>query len=280
MEAWVGYALFFGSLALFFASLGFLYLLAQRFAKLTVEPGEVLEVVRQRETQWHHAHTTLWLAPWTTRRHHRFQDASGAPRFLLCNTILTISLDIEATTVEGVATRFLLSADIDLDENHRSWAKLPVWQHYARNLYDLTLEEISERSLHSLRQNRRPIAQKLVREFYFTASGVRKIQVHAPIQFDAEIEDAFQRELQAMLERRIDDARGPVQSMTDQSRPNVSKRNDEPAAHPTLSEQELETLQRILGTDRATAMMMAGTLQSLRSATYASTPKSPTPSQG
>ena len=70
--------------------------------------------------------------PWTTRRHHRFQDAPGAPSFILCNTVLTITLDMEATTVEGVKTRFKLSTEIDLDENHRSWAKLPVWQHYAR----------------------------------------------------------------------------------------------------------------------------------------------------
>ena len=281
MEAWVGYGLLFISLAVFCASLGFLYLLAQRFAKLSVGPGEVLEVVSRGGTQWHHAHTTLWLAPWTTRRHHRFQDAPGAPSFILCNTILTITLDMEATTVEGVTTRFKLSTEIDLDENHRSWAKLPVWQHYARSLHELTIEEISERSLHSLRQNRRPIAQKLVREFYFTASGVRKIQVHAPIEFDAEIEDAFQRELHAMLERRIDDARGPVQSVEDSRRAGSSKRNDEPAVHPTLSEEELETLQRILGTDRATAMMMAGTIQSLRDSTvgHLQSPR-PTPSQG
>ena len=45
MEAWVGYGLLFISLAVFCASLGFLYLLAQRFAKLSVGPGEVLEVV-------------------------------------------------------------------------------------------------------------------------------------------------------------------------------------------------------------------------------------------
>ena len=105
--------------------------------------------------------------------------------------------------------------------------------------------------------------------------------MHAPIEFDAEIEDAFQRELHAMLERRIDDARGPVQSIEDSRRAGSSKRNDEPAAHPTLSEEELETLQRILGTDRATAMMMAGTIQSLRDSTvgHLQSPR-PAPSQG
>ena len=281
MEAWVGYALLLAGLAALCASVGFLYLLAQRYAKLSVGPGEVLEVVARGETQWHHAHSTLWLAPWTTRRFHRYQDAPGHPSFMLNHTVLTITMDMEAPTVEGVTARFTLSTEIDLDENLRSWAKLPIWQHYARNLFDLTIEEISERSLHSLRQNRRPIAQKLVRDFYFTASGVRKIHVHAPIQFDAEIESAFQRELQATLERRIDDARGPVKSVIDNSRHPEAKRNDRQATSPTLSEQELETLQAIFGTDRATTMMMAGTIQSLRDThQVAAIPSNPAPAQG
>ena len=135
MEAWVGYALLFISLAVFFASLGFLYLLAQRFAKLSVEPGEVLEVVKAAGEP----SGTMPIPPsgWPLGQPVdtiAFKMDPAHPSFILCNTVLTITLDMEATTVEGVTTRFKLSTEIDLDENHRSWAKLPVWQHYARNL--------------------------------------------------------------------------------------------------------------------------------------------------
>ena len=275
MALWTGYALFLAGLAALCASIGFLYLLAQRVAKVDVPSTSALQVGHSESARWYGPGTTLWLWPWVTRTEHSWHTAPGTPIFVPTTDGVIMTLDMDTQTREGAHARFHLRAELELEAD--GWSEVPSWSHLARELYHLTREELSERSLHTLREERRTIAQSLVREFQFAAPGIRKIVIETPITFDAEIEEAFERELKASLEHRIDQARGIIPRSTVAER-QPSDSATTPPKKSVLSDQDLQILETILGTDRATTLLMAGALQDAGTA-RASSPESPTPSQ-